>query len=340
MCIRDRYTLRVVDKYHSGSLSTSSLQRGELDLSSQSVLQLRDLRPITEYDLGVDVVDDEGNRGTYQQLSFSTITEDLLYVRPYTRPGPEHGVVIDQMFHDAHQPMCRDTEVRYLTEVGDIRQKELAAIVAMGPSRVDSISLRTAVVSLGSDHAVLEWCAFSTKPTSEGAAAVSIFAESSKQHAIAFNTTPKAMREYRLRVTVSPLASTVIEAGRSVSDTSKELYFRSAVRLTKLVGLQEGYKYRVVMSYFNVGSQKWSPWSPPLLLRPADRLAIHAPLITPTCITIHWKKNTTADLDGVGEMPIQRVTYELMVTHSTCLLYTSDAADEEDSVDLGGRRVI
>src|SRR5665648_792474 len=26
--------------------------------------------------------------------------------------------------------------------------------------------------------------------------------------------------------------------------------------------------------------------------------------------------------------------------NSTCLLYTSDAADEEDSVDLGGRRII
>ena len=26
--------------------------------------------------------------------------------------------------------------------------------------------------------------------------------------------------------------------------------------------------------------------------------------------------------------------------HSNCLLYTSDAADEEDSVDLGGRRII
>ena len=25
---------------------------------------------------------------------------------------------------------------------------------------------------------------------------------------------------------------------------------------------------------------------------------------------------------------------------ATCLLYTSDAADEEDSVDLGGRRII
>ena len=27
-------------------------------------------------------------------------------------------------------------------------------------------------------------------------------------------------------------------------------------------------------------------------------------------------------------------------TANTCLLYTSDAADEEDSVDLGGRRII
>src|SRR5674536_406231 len=27
-------------------------------------------------------------------------------------------------------------------------------------------------------------------------------------------------------------------------------------------------------------------------------------------------------------------------TWTTCLLYTSDAADEEDSVDLGGRRII
>ena len=26
--------------------------------------------------------------------------------------------------------------------------------------------------------------------------------------------------------------------------------------------------------------------------------------------------------------------------HCACLLYTSDAADEEDSVDLGGRRII
>ena len=28
------------------------------------------------------------------------------------------------------------------------------------------------------------------------------------------------------------------------------------------------------------------------------------------------------------------------IVHSTCLLYTSDAADERSSVDLGGRRLI
>ena len=29
-----------------------------------------------------------------------------------------------------------------------------------------------------------------------------------------------------------------------------------------------------------------------------------------------------------------------MILTNSCLLYTSDAADEEDSVDLGGRRLI
>src|SRR5664280_2851056 len=33
-------------------------------------------------------------------------------------------------------------------------------------------------------------------------------------------------------------------------------------------------------------------------------------------------------------------TYAAGVYLSSCLLYTSDAADEEDSVDLGGRRII
>ena len=32
--------------------------------------------------------------------------------------------------------------------------------------------------------------------------------------------------------------------------------------------------------------------------------------------------------------------FSRLVLCKTCLLYTSDAADEEDSVDLGGRRII
>ena len=38
--------------------------------------------------------------------------------------------------------------------------------------------------------------------------------------------------------------------------------------------------------------------------------------------------------DEYNEMKIQAMKI------NTCLLYTSDAADEEDSVDLGGRRII
>ncbi|GAB5885713.1 hypothetical protein JMUB7556_28480 [Staphylococcus aureus] len=32
--------------------------------------------------------------------------------------------------------------------------------------------------------------------------------------------------------------------------------------------------------------------------------------------------------------------WEINVVYSGCLLYTSDAADELDGVDLGGRRII
>ena len=41
--------------------------------------------------------------------------------------------------------------------------------------------------------------------------------------------------------------------------------------------------------------------------------------------TIAQQETTSGDID---------------TPYVTCLLYTSDAADEEDSVDLGGRRII
>ena len=42
------------------------------------------------------------------------------------------------------------------------------------------------------------------------------------------------------------------------------------------------------------------------------------------------------DAVGGGDADQRRAAHQ----HGTCLLYTSDAADERSSVDLGGRRII
>ena len=41
------------------------------------------------------------------------------------------------------------------------------------------------------------------------------------------------------------------------------------------------------------------------------------------------------NIDSLSVAPAESATY----IYNTCLLYTSDAADEEDSVELGGRRI-
>ena len=40
---------------------------------------------------------------------------------------------------------------------------------------------------------------------------------------------------------------------------------------------------------------------------------------------------------GPDDLPVSLLWYP---SHKICLLYTSDAADERSSVDLGGRRII
>eukprot|EP00658_Telonema_sp_P-2_P010032 TRINITY_DN13757_c0_g1_i4.p1 TRINITY_DN13757_c0_g1~~TRINITY_DN13757_c0_g1_i4.p1 ORF type:complete len:102 (+),score=40.44 TRINITY_DN13757_c0_g1_i4:18-323(+) len=50
-----------------------------------------------------------------------------------------------------------------------------------------------------------------------------------------------------------------------------------------------------------------------------------------------YKRQVSTQSTGGGSPQVVTAPY----THVTfCLLYTSDAADEEDSVDLGGRRII
>src|SRR5664280_252200 len=60
-----------------------------------------------------------------------------------------------------------------------------------------------------------------------------------------------------------------------------------------------------------------------------------------------WRNNTGEKLTHIGiddkmhkvpNMLIIDGQQRLTALYSICLLYTSDAADEEDSVDLGGRR--
>src|SRR5664279_4011670 len=63
--------------------------------------------------------------------------------------------------------------------------------------------------------------------------------------------------------------------------------------------------------------------------------------IIPTSAAIGLHFYPVWEAASVDEWLYNGGPYELIVLHFLlCLLYTSDAADEEDSVDLGGRRII
>src|SRR5678816_2170227 len=71
----------------------------------------------------------------------------------------------------------------------------------------------------------------------------------------------------------------------------------------------------------------------PELPQVAERIGDHAPAITPE----HVRERRHDGRAGVDRARERRVD----VAHvEICLLYTSDAADERSSVDLGGRRII
>src|SRR5665648_1295030 len=61
-------------------------------------------------------------------------------------------------------------------------------------------------------------------------------------------------------------------------------------------------------------------------------------------ITVKWECTTSTALWKIflkNWIPSENGSTTKMISFSiSCLLYTTDAADEEDSVDLGGRRTI
>eukprot|EP00658_Telonema_sp_P-2_P081632 TRINITY_DN8428_c0_g1_i1.p1 TRINITY_DN8428_c0_g1~~TRINITY_DN8428_c0_g1_i1.p1 ORF type:complete len:421 (+),score=80.09 TRINITY_DN8428_c0_g1_i1:150-1265(+) len=54
----------------------------------------------------------------------------------------------------------------------------------------------------------------------------------------------------------------------------------------------------------------------------------------------HQHNNTSSPSPSSALLLSNHLSSQLLSHFSTCLLYTSDAADEEDSVDLGGRRIL
>eukprot|EP00658_Telonema_sp_P-2_P043793 TRINITY_DN31690_c0_g1_i1.p1 TRINITY_DN31690_c0_g1~~TRINITY_DN31690_c0_g1_i1.p1 ORF type:complete len:259 (-),score=61.48 TRINITY_DN31690_c0_g1_i1:5-781(-) len=72
----------------------------------------------------------------------------------------------------------------------------------------------------------------------------------------------------------------------------------------------------------------------------SQTLVDHAPDI----LAVHLKRFTAEYVDGKFRSSKNHTMVEIPLDQgldlSSCLLYTSDAADEEDSVDLGGRRII
>ena len=56
-----------------------------------------------------------------------------------------------------------------------------------------------------------------------------------------------------------------------------------------------------------------------------------------------WKVRCLQGWNVIKRRKIQKISIEFeygILYNNICLLYTSDAADEEDSVDLGGPRLI
>ena len=82
--------------------------------------------------------------------------------------------------------------------------------------------------------------------------------------------------------------------------------------------------------------------SPKRIINPYTKEVVYAPCRhCAACLNAkgsHWSYRV--------QLECKKHRYNLFVTltydneHIPCLLYTSDAADEEDSVDLGGRRII
>ena len=79
----------------------------------------------------------------------------------------------------------------------------------------------------------------------------------------------------------------------------------------------------------------------PLVFRKAEEKDI--PFLIETIIAAEKSGTDVFSYSKIFELPeleIRKILADILAEDATCLLYTSDAADERSSVDLGGRRII
>lgn len=282
-------------------------------LDSLAKVQLTQLKANWTYRFSLNVRDMEGKWWGRKSIAFTTSAEDLIYVRPYVQDGPERHLCVDQAYHDRLFSMASNVSIRYPVTIGEQRRDELSSTVAQLPSRLSSIALRGAVTALGSDHCILEWQAMSLADGKDGVTYV--IKETDAAAVNLFNTAKYALHEYRLKIFVNELQSHQLASQRATGTTStvKDIYFRSAVRTAKILGFEEGYRYQLSLSYFNVISQKWSPWSETINVRPVDRLVGSAVRITGTGVTFRWKKQLVPPIDRQATHSIAPIRYDVTI---------------------------
>eukprot|EP00760_Papus_ankaliazontas_P023801 PhM_4_TR2090/c1_g2_i2/m.20502 len=95
------------------------------------------------------------------------------------------------------------------------------------------------------------------------------------------------------RITEYKVKVCLLEGDREEAKSSLlcEIYFRSASRSTRLLGLNPGLRYSVSICRFDEDLQQWVPsWSNPVVLRPAKELALNVVGISTRGVLLEWRR--------------------------------------------------
>ena len=125
----------------------------------------------------------------------------------------------------------------------------------------------------------------------------------------------------------SPLIAASIHAVHMPSGTSYGVYSRDDGRFN-IPNMRVGGPYSIKITYVGFGEKNFENIFLELGENKKLNIALEESTTALAAVEIIAKVGTIGEISGTGTQI------------SACLLYTSDAADERSSVDLGGRRII